>query len=91
MCHVDPRRLQDYIGFWSSSWAEKKKTTTTTEGFNVPESDIFKQALTHISSIPKGCIKRLLVMLKQVLYVRKAFNLEDLWFLLNDLPKGNRQ
>lgn len=67
-----------------SSWALKSVV------FNVPESDIFKHPLTHISSIPKGCIEWLLVMLKQVLDVCKAFNLEDLWFLLNDLPEGNR-
>lgn len=46
---------------------------------------------THISSIPKGGIKWLLVMLEQVLDVCKAFNLEDLWFLLNDLSEANRQ
>lgn len=49
--------------------------------------DIFKHPLTHISSIPKGCIEWLLVMLEQVLDVSKAFNLEDLWFLLNDFPE----
>lgn len=52
-------------------------------------SDIFKYPLTHISSIPKGCVEWLLVMLKQVLDVGKAFNLEDLWFLLNDFPEIN--
>lgn len=30
-------------------------------------------------------------MLEQVLDVCKAFNLEDLWFLLNDLSEANRQ
>lgn len=54
-------------------------------------SDIFKHPLTHISSIPKGCVEWLLVMLEQVLDISKAFNLEDLWFLLNDLPEINRQ
>lgn len=58
---------------------------------NVGKSDIFKHALTHISSIPKGGIKWLLVMLEQVLDVCKAFNLEDLWFLLDDLSEANRQ
>lgn len=54
-------------------------------------SDIFKHPLTHISSIPKGCVEWLLVMLEQVLDISKAFNLEDLWFLLDDLPEINRQ
>ena len=54
-------------------------------------SDIFKHSLTHISSIPKGGVEWLLVMLEQVLDICKAFNLEDLWFLLNDLPEDNRQ
>lgn len=49
--------------------------------------DIFKQPLTHISPIPKGCVEWLLVMLEQVLDVSKAFNLEDLWFFLNDFPE----
>lgn len=49
--------------------------------------DIFKQPLTHISSIPEGCVEWLLVMLEQVLDVSKAFNLEDLWFFLNDFPE----
>lgn len=44
-----------------------------------------------ISSIPKGGVERLLVMLEQVLDVCKAFNLEDLWFLLNDLPVEGRE
>lgn len=57
----------------------------------VRESDIFKRSLTHISSIPKGGVEWLLVMLEQVLDICKAFNLEDLWFLLNDLPEGNRR
>lgn len=52
------------------------------------KSDIFKHPLTHISSIPKGRVEWLLVMLEQVLDIRKAFNLEDLWFLLNDLPEA---
>lgn len=49
--------------------------------------DIFKQPLTHISSIPEGCVEWLLVMLEQVLDVSKAFNLEDLWLFLNDFPE----
>lgn len=57
--------------------------------FNVWQSNIFKHALTHISSIPKGSVEWLLVMLEQVLDVCKAFNLEDLWFLFNDLPETN--
>lgn len=44
-----------------------------------------------ISSIPKGGIKWLLVMLEQVLDVCKAFNLEDLWFLLDDLSVESRK
>lgn len=54
-------------------------------------SDIFKRPLTHISSIPKGGVEWLLVMLEQVLDVSKAFNLEDLRFLLNYLPEASRQ
>lgn len=57
--------------------------------FNVWGFDIFKNPLTHISSIPKGGVEWLLVMLEQVLDVCKAFNLEDLWFLLNDFPEEN--
>lgn len=53
--------------------------------------DIFKHPLTHISSIPKGGVEWLLVMLEQVLDIGKAFNLEDLWFLLDDLPEINSQ
>lgn len=64
--------------------------TCKCECFNVLESDIFKHPLTHISSIPKGGVEWLLVMLEQVFDVCKAFNLEDLWFLLNDLPEGNK-
>lgn len=30
-------------------------------------------------------------MLEQILDVCKAFNLEDLWFLLDNLPEGNGQ
>lgn len=52
-----------------------------------PSFDIFKQLLTHISSIPEGCVEWLLVMLEQVLDVSKAFNLEDLWLFLNDFPE----
>lgn len=48
--------------------------------------DIFKQPLTHISSIPEGCVERLLVMLEQVLDVGEAFDLEDLRFFLDHLP-----
>lgn len=48
--------------------------------------DIFKQPLTHISSIPEGCVERLLVMLEQVLDVGEAFDLEDLWFFLDHFP-----
>lgn len=58
---------------------------------NVWESDTFKHPLTHISSIPKGGVEWLLVMLEQVLDICKAFNLEDLRFLLDDLPETNRQ
>lgn len=58
---------------------------------NALMSDIFKHPLTHISPIPKGCVEWLLVMLEQVLDISKAFNLEDLWFLLDDLPEINRQ
>lgn len=53
--------------------------------------DIFKHPLTHISSIPKGSVEWLFVMLEQVLDISKAFNLEDLWFLLDDLPETNSQ
>lgn len=53
--------------------------------------DILKHPLTHISSIPKGRVEWLLVMLEQVLDVSKAFNLEDLGFLLDDLPETNSQ
>lgn len=49
--------------------------------------DIFKHPLTHISSIPKGSVEWLFVMLEQVLDISKAFNLEDLGFLLDDLPE----
>lgn len=48
--------------------------------------DIFKQPLTHISSIPEGCVERLLVMLEQVLDVGEAFDLEDLRFFLDYFP-----
>lgn len=44
-----------------------------------------------ISSIPKGGVEWLLVMLEQVLDICKAFNLEDLRFLLNDLPVEGRK
>lgn len=44
-----------------------------------------------ISSIPKGGVEWLLVMLEQVLDICKAFNLEDLWFLLDDLPVEGRE
>lgn len=70
---------------------KKPKPPQKNKHSNVWKSDIFKHALTHISSIPKGGIKWLLVMLEQVLDVCKAFNLEDLWFLLNDLSEANRQ
>ena len=43
----------------------------------------FTQLLTHISSIPEGGVEGLFVMLEQVLDVRKAFDLKDLWFLLS--------
>lgn len=49
--------------------------------------DIFKHPLTHISSIPKGGVEWLFVMLEQVLDISKAFNLEDLGLLLDDLPE----
>lgn len=49
--------------------------------------DIFKQPLTHISSIPEGCVECLLVMLEQVLDVSEAFDLEDLRFFLDDFPE----
>ena len=49
--------------------------------------DIFKQPLTHISSIPEGCVEWLLVMLEQVLDVSEAFDLEDLRFFLDDFPE----
>lgn len=49
--------------------------------------DIFKQPLTHISSIPKGCVEWLLVMLEQVLDVSEAFDLEDLRFFLDHFPE----
>lgn len=65
--------------------------TCKNERVNVWEADIFKHSLTHISSIPKGGVEWLLVMLEQVLDICKAFNLEDLWFLLNDLPEADRQ
>lgn len=48
--------------------------------------DIFKQPLTHISSIPEGGVERLLVMLEQVLDVGEAFDLEDLRFFLDHFP-----
>lgn len=64
--------------------------TASTSGIHIM-SDIFKHPLTHISSIPKGCVEWLLVMLEQVLDIGKAFNLEDLWFLLDDLPEINSQ
>lgn len=53
--------------------------------------DIFKQPLTHISSIPEGCVEWLLVMLEQVLDVSEAFDLEDLWFFLDDFPEMENQ
>lgn len=70
-----------------------KRSSLTCKGgsFNVWESDVFKHPLTHISSVPKGGVEWLLVMLEQVLDVCKAFNLEDLWFLLNDFPEANGQ
>lgn len=49
--------------------------------------DIFKQPLTHISSIPEGCVEWLLVMLEQVLDVSEAFDLEDLRFFLDHFPE----
>lgn len=64
--------------------------TASTSGIHIM-SDIFKHPLTHISSIPEGCVEWLLVMLEQVLDIGKAFNLEDLWFLLDDLPEINSQ
>lgn len=64
--------------------------TASTSGIHIM-SDIFKHPLTHISSIPKGRVEWLLVMLEQVLDIGKAFNLEDLWFLLDDLPEINSQ
>lgn len=53
-------------------------------------SDTFKHPLTHISSIPKGGVEWLFVMLEQVLDISKAFNLEDLRFLLDDLPENKQ-
>lgn len=64
--------------------------TASTAGIRIMP-DIFKHPLTHISSIPKGSVEWLLVMLEQVLDISKAFNLEDLWFLLDDLPETNSQ
>ncbi len=87
-CHVDLTLHHDCINFWKAQltalWHAKSRR------FNVWESDIFKHPLTHISSIPKGGVEWLLVMLEQVLDISKAFNLEDLRFLLYDLPETNR-
>lgn len=44
-----------------------------------------------ISSIPKSGVEWLLVMLEQILDVSKAFNLEDLRFLLDDFPVEGRE
>lgn len=87
-CHVGLAMHYDCINLWKNTAKNKNKTH---EHFNVWESDIFKHALTHISSIPEGGVEWLLVMLEQVLDVSKAFNLEDLWFLLNDLSEADRQ
>lgn len=83
--------ILQHIMTTSTSSGKHSSLTCKSERFNVLETDIFKHPLTHISSIPKGSIEWLLVMLEQVLDVCKAFNLEDLWFLLDDLPEGRRQ
>lgn len=41
---------------------------------------------THVGSVPERSVEWLLVWQEQVLDVRKAFDLELLWFLLDDLP-----
>lgn len=48
----------------------------------------FTGPLTHVSSVPEGGVEWLLVMLEQVPDVCKAFDLEDLRFLLDDFPAG---
>lgn len=68
----------------------RQSVTPSTSGIRIMP-DIFKHLLTHISSIPKGGVEWLLVMLEQVLDISKAFNLEDLGFLLDDLPETNSQ